>query len=118
MTGRRDASFVDLHCHTNRSDGLLAPHVLFDQMAGNDAALVAVTDHDTLAGYRDLMADASIAGRLPRLIAGVEINSVADHVSGLPEGELHILGLGVDPFSASLEAPLRRQREARAEGSR
>jgi predicted metal-dependent phosphoesterase TrpH len=43
----------------------------------------------------------------------VEINSVAAGIDGLWEGELHILGLGVDPADEAFEAALERQRRSR-----
>ena len=75
--------------------------------------VMALCDHDTLSGVRELMSNVS---DLPLgLIAGVEINSVATGIEDLWEGELHILGLGVDPQSDAFEATLARQRDARAE---
>lgn len=107
---------VDLHAHTIRSDGLLSPAALLDEMRALELSLVAISDHDTLAGYRELRA----CGRLrpgapgPRVLPAIEINSIARHAPELPEGELHILGLGVDPENEALEAALDRQRAARA----
>ena len=104
---------VDLHCHTARSDGVLPPADLLDAMRRWGIALASITDHDTLAGYRELRAAGEGAER-PRLLAGVEINSIARDVPGLWEGELHILGYGMDPDDASFEAALASQRRLRA----
>ena len=112
---------VDLHTHTARSDGVLAPLELFEQMRAWGSTLVAVTDHDTLAGARELLAAGHGASGAsgPRIIVGVEINTMVDAevmaVGGTEErlSELHILGLGVDPGDATLAATLRRQRQAR-----
>ena len=112
---------VDLHTHTARSDGVLEPVELYAQMRDWGSTLVAVTDHDTLAGARELLA-AGFGGADddgPRLIVGVEINTAVDaeieavggHEEGL--GELHILGLGVDPADAAFEAVLAEQRGGR-----
>jgi 3',5'-nucleoside bisphosphate phosphatase len=111
---------VDLHSHTTRSDGVLEPAELYAAMAAWGMEVVAITDHDTLAGCRELLAaglgrEAGPGG--PRLVVGVEINTLPDAGDGVragrDEGELHILGLGVDPGDAPLEEALRRQREAR-----
>lgn len=107
---------VDLHCHTSRSDGLHAPRPLYEQMRAYGMRLVAISDHDTLAGYRELRGAGlgerpSPAG--PQLVPAVEINSVAEGFLDLWEGELHILGYGVDPDDAAFEAILERQREGR-----
>ncbi len=74
----------------------------------------ALTDHDTLAGYRELVPAGAIPAGL-ELIAGVEINAIVREEIGLWEGELHILGLGMDPDDAAFEAALAEQRRRRAE---
>jgi len=109
---------VDLHCHTTRSDGVLAPAELYAAARDYGMRLVAITDHDTLAGYRELRsaglgARPSAAG--PELVPGVEINAAAPEIPDLWEGELHILGFGVDPDDEAFEATLERQRTLRRE---
>lgn len=105
-------SRIDLHAHTDRSDGILPPARLLADAAAAGIRLLAITDHDTLAGYRDLPADdASDVVAIP----GVEINSVATGIEALWEGELHILGLGVDPDDDAFEAALVAQRARRVE---
>jgi hypothetical protein len=74
-------------------------------------ALVALTDHDTLDGYRELRAaGAGVAGEGPALIAGVEINAVGNED---PDGELHILGFGMVDDDPTLEMALALQRIGR-----
>ena len=46
-------------------------------------------------------------------IPGVEINATAPDIPGLPDDELHVVGLGVDPSAEAFEALLDRQRGAR-----
>ncbi len=104
-------SQIDLHTHTDRSDGLLPPTRLVAEAVAVGVRLLAITDHDTLAGFRDLP---STDGPLV-VIPGVEINSVAAGVEALREGELHILGLGVDPDDEPFEATLAAQRARRVE---
>ena len=107
---------VDLHCHTRRSDGIMEPRDLYAEAREYGMRLVALTDHDTLDGYRELRTaglgeEAGPKG--PELIAGVEINTLAAY-SGAPWGdELHVLGLGVDPDDDAFEALLARQRVGR-----
>jgi len=105
---------ADFHAHTCRSDGLLEPAALVVAAARAGVRTLAVTDHDTLAGCRELVAPG--APPLPpglELIAGVEINASAPDVADLPDGELHLVGLGVDPADPAFEALLVRQRGAR-----
>jgi predicted metal-dependent phosphoesterase TrpH len=88
-------------------------------MADSGLELVAISDHDTLNGYRELrtaMSDAGLRG--PQLVPAVEINSIADRELidmgvELEEGELHILGYGVDVDNADFLAAMERQRDAR-----
>jgi predicted metal-dependent phosphoesterase TrpH len=113
---------VDLHCHTARSDGILEPLELFRQLAAAATTLVAVTDHDTVAGLREIR-QAGLGGsgstEGPRILAGVEINTTAD--KGLPgadglsrkERELHIIGLGFDPDDQPFAKALTAQRAQR-----
>jgi predicted metal-dependent phosphoesterase TrpH len=85
------------------------------------SSLVAITDHDTLAGVRELHAAGLGVGRDdgPQVLVGVEINTAIDAeveaVGGTEErlNELHILGLGVDPDDVDFEAVLERQRGGR-----
>ncbi len=101
-------STVDLHTHTRRSDGMQEPAALVVAAATAGIRTLAITDHDTLAG---LPAAGDAARRLGvDLIPGLEINAVADDADGFHEGELHVLGLGVDPDDPGLAAALEIQR--------
>lgn len=115
---------VDLHTHTRRSDGVLTPAELHAQMTAWGMAVVAITDHDTLAGAAELQAaglgGGGTAGSTggPRVITGIEINTVGESILGRfglgRDGEeLHILGYGLDPADATLGAALARQRAGR-----
>ncbi len=104
---------VDLHAHTSRSDGLLEPSALVAAAAAAGIRTLAITDHDTLGGCRELVAPG--AAPLPPglvLLPGVEINSIAGGLD-VPDGELHVVGLGVDPADEAFEAALAGQRSAR-----
>ena len=105
-------SRVDFHTHSRRSDGVLEPIELVRAAADAGVRVIALADHDTLAGVRELCGPRRQPLPLD-LLPAVEINSVATGIENLWEGELHILGLGVDPENDAFEAALRRQREAR-----
>jgi len=105
-------STVDLHTHTLRSDGLLTPAELVAAAAGVGVKLLAITDHDTLAGVRELRRAGTIPDGL-EVVPGIEINTVVEDRGHVMEGEVHILGIGVDPDDEALEAALARQRDAR-----
>lgn len=97
---------TDLHCHSARSDGALTPAALAAYAAGQGVSVLALTDHDTVAGYAEA---AAAAQALPiDVLPGVELSAAYD-------GELHILGYGIDPCSPALVDFLARQRAARRE---
>lgn len=107
-------SRLDLHTHTLRSDGVLEPCDLVDQAAAAGVRLLAITDHDDIAAFRELTA--AEAPPLPsglELLPGVEINCLTSGQPELWEGELHILGFGVRPDDEAFEATLARQRLGR-----
>lgn len=112
---------VDLHAHTSRSDGVLSPLALLSDMRAAGMRVVAIADHDTMAGYREIaaaLAGAGPDGGWPVVLPAVEINAVsedllADHGLGRDGEELHILGYGLDPDDAGLAATLAAQRAAR-----
>ena len=105
-------SSVDLHTHTLRSDGVLEPADLVRAAAACGVTTLALTDHDTLAGYREVVASGAIPPGVT-LVPGVEINALVTRDLGLWEGELHILGFGIDPDDETFEAALAAQREQR-----
>jgi predicted metal-dependent phosphoesterase TrpH len=105
-------STIDLHTHTSRSDGLLPPADLVAAAAAAGIRLLAITDHDTLAGVREVLAAGLAPGGI-EVMPGIEINAVVGDRPGLIESEVHVLGLGVDPADDELEAALAAQRGAR-----
>jgi len=108
-------ALADVHTHTLRSDGVLEPAELLGQAYAAGVRLFAIADHDNLAAYRELTAPG--ADPLPDgldLVPAVEINAVTRDLDlGLPEGELHVLGIGVDPADDAFEAAIAGQRGAR-----
>jgi 3',5'-nucleoside bisphosphate phosphatase len=107
-------STIDLHTHTRRSDGILHPADLVTAAAAAGVGLLSITDHDTLAGYREAVSGDGLPAGL-ELIPGVEINCLVAGREDLWEGEIHVLGLGVDPEDEAFEAVLAAQRGARRE---
>jgi 3',5'-nucleoside bisphosphate phosphatase len=103
---------VDLHTHTTRSDGVMAPAALVDAAFAVGVRTLSLTDHDTLAGYRDVVAAGAVPAGMT-LIPGVEINALVTRDLGLWEGELHILGYGMDPADDEFEVAMAAQRDQR-----
>ena len=106
-------STIDLHTHTRRSDGVLQPLGLIQQAVAAGIRLLAITDHDSLQAVRELRATARAIPSGLELLAGVEINAVAGGRDGFWEGEIHVLGFGMDPDDEPFEAALRGQRAQR-----
>ena len=92
--GHRPA-LADLHTHTVASDGDLSPSELVRLAAGRRLAVLALTDHDTLAGL-DEAARAAEAHPEMTFVPGIEVSAA------LAGSSIHILGLGIDPASAEL----------------
>lgn len=107
-------STVDLHAHSLRSDGVLEPADLIRAAAACGVTTFALADHDTLVGHREVVANGAIPPGL-ELIAGVEINAIVHEDIGLWEGELHILGFGMDTDDEAFEDTLVGQRDRRAQ---
>jgi 3',5'-nucleoside bisphosphate phosphatase len=95
----------DLHAHTTASDGTLSPAELVRQAKRAGLSGIAVTDHDTTAGYAEAEAEGRRLG--VEVIRGLEINTDAR------EGEFHFLGYLVDEASQPFQRAIRRAREER-----
>jgi predicted metal-dependent phosphoesterase TrpH len=96
---------IDLHTHSNRSDGSLTPAELVQRASASGLHVLALTDHDTIAGLDEARAAAAEAGI--RLVPGVEI-------SASWRGQaIHVLGLWVDPAARQLRERLDSQAERR-----
>ncbi len=63
---------IDLHTHTDESDGTLSPRELIEEAARVGLRALAITDHDTLAGYDLAVPHAARCGI--ELLCGVELS--------------------------------------------
>ncbi|MEV4538870.1 PHP domain-containing protein [Asanoa sp. NPDC049518] len=106
-------SRIDLHAHSTASDGTLTPAELMSAAATAGLDVVAITDHDTTAGW------AAAAAARPSglaLVRGAEL-SCRWH-GARPPISLHLLAYLFDPTHPDLVAALTRvraSREVRAE---
>jgi predicted metal-dependent phosphoesterase TrpH len=64
---------IDLHTHTDESDGTLSPRALVEEAARIGVQALAITDHDTFAGYEKAFDEAAKAQ--VELICGVELST-------------------------------------------
>lgn len=102
-------SYFDLHSHSTVSDGLFTPSELVRRAAAQGVKVLALTDHDDVAGLDEARVAAAEAGIA--LVNGVEISVTWNNRS------VHIVGLRIDPTHGALRdglAAIRAGRGARA----
>jgi predicted metal-dependent phosphoesterase TrpH len=99
-------SRVDLHIHSNVSDGKYTPEEIVAKAAEIGLAYLALTDHDSVEG---IPAAKKAAADFPGLtfIPGVEISP------DVPDGEVHVLGYFIDYNDKDLLEDLKRFRDSR-----
>lgn len=111
------ATGLDLHLHSNISDGVLSDIGLVDLVRQSGVGVAAITDHDSIGAAHDqaLVQHLSRLGaRAPQIVPGVEIGVWLDQpVRPGYWQEAHIVGLGCDPANPKLRAALIRQRLSR-----
>jgi 3',5'-nucleoside bisphosphate phosphatase len=96
---------IDLHSHTTESDGTLTPAELVSLAKGIGLAAIAITDHDTFAGYEKAEPAAARAGL--DLLRGIELNSRLSPAIDSDQRHVHLLayfpsGARLQKFSAWL----------------
>lgn len=99
----------DLHCHSTRSDGLLSPADVVCRAAGRSVDVLALTDHDELAGLAEAREAAHEAGI--GFVEGSELSVTWRDTT------IHVLGLHIDGQNEALQQGLeavRTGRDARA----
>lgn len=98
---------IDLHTHSNVSDGTQTPTELVYAAATAGLDVMALTDHDTTVGWGEAFAAADEAG--VTLVPGIEISTRA------PQGGAHLLAYRPDPENAALSDALTRVRSGRGD---
>src|SRR5262249_28389793 len=100
----------DLHSHSTCSDGLLSPAALVRRAAARGVEVLALTDHDELAGLAEAREAACETGI--RLIEGAELSVSWRDVT------LHVLAFSIDPSCPALIEGLAAIREGRTKRAR
>lgn len=98
---------IDLHTHTNQSDGELSPVDLLNRAKKYNVSVISITDHDTLAAYDQDIATYSEKIGID-LVPGVEISTMDERGK-----KWHILGHFIDPFDSGLREWLELLRQTR-----
>ncbi|GGJ91607.1 PHP domain-containing protein [Pseudomonas matsuisoli] len=90
--------YVDLHCHSTASDGVLSPTALVERAHGRGVQTLALTDHDTLEGIDEARRAADRLGMT--LVNGVELSCLYGGAT------IHVLGYGFDMNAPALREAL------------
>lgn len=88
--------YIDLHAHTNFSDGELTPDELIKLAINNNIGILAITDHDTIEGVKNI----TYRPNNIKIINGIELSAKVDY------GTMHILGYGIDIHNKDLNNKL------------
>ncbi|MBF7689048.1 PHP domain-containing protein [Acinetobacter rathckeae] len=103
---------IDLHTHSNISDGALSPEALVEKAAHLGVHTLALTDHDSMDGVQRAI-DASTEHDI-KIITGVEISSQWSRPSTNKKYGVHIVALNMQHVEC-LEVVLCTQKRVRAE---
>ncbi|WP_062467034.1 PHP domain-containing protein [Demequina maris] len=96
---------IDLHAHSNVSDGTGTPAQVMREAAAAGLDVVALTDHDSVGGWEEAEAEAARLGL--GFVPGIEVSARDGRVS------IHMLALWPRPDDAALAEILAFTREAR-----
>jgi 3',5'-nucleoside bisphosphate phosphatase len=100
---------ADLHCHSAASDGTSQPGEVIRRARAAGVDVIALTDHDTVAGHAEAAA-ALAPGQV--LVPGMELSC------RLHYGSVHMLGYLFDPADPGLLAECSRIRDSRVSRAR
>ncbi|WP_219418253.1 PHP domain-containing protein [Pseudonocardia nigra] len=103
---------IDLHTHSTASDGTDRPAELVAHAAASGVDVLAITDHDTTAGW-----DEAAAALRPgmRLIRGAEFSCAGPTGRADPDVSVHLLGYLFDPEHPAIVAEQLRLRTERVQ---
>ena len=99
-------NLIDLHIHTNCSDGVLSPYEVIDEALRNIVDTISITDHDTVSAYTKDLIEYAKTNNI-NLISGIEISTKTKKCG------IHILGYNIDIHNKELIEKLEKVRNAR-----
>jgi len=102
---------IDLHIHTNASDGQFSPAEIVSRAVALEMVTIAITDHDTTNGIASALAAAQSFPEL-RVIPGIEVST------DIPAGDVHVLGYFIDYTDTVLQVALEKMWNSRRERAR
>ncbi|MBE5944001.1 MAG: PHP domain-containing protein [Lachnospiraceae bacterium] len=98
-------NLIDLHVHSNASDGSLTPSEVADEAIRMGLSSIALTDHDTIDGVPEIL-DYTKDKEL-EVVPGIELSCYYNN------REIHILGFYVDYTNPGLQKELQYLKDAR-----
>jgi len=99
---------IDMHTHTNFSDGELSPNELIRLAINKKIGTLAITDHDTLDGIKNIDENNSlIIDSGIKIINGIELSAKVD------KGTMHILGYDFDKNNETLNNKMEKLKDNR-----
>lgn len=107
MERRQRQRIIDLHVHSNCSDGAKTPKELIDMAVNNGVEAIAIADHDTVMAYTPQLYDYATS-RGVKLITAVEVSTKLNGKVGI-----HILGYNFDIHNSELNDMLYQSRNSR-----
>ena len=99
---------IDLHIHTNKSDGELSPKEIIEEAKVLGVSAISITDHDTIDAYDEELFDYARKSGV-ELIPGVEISSKVEKAG------VHILGFNFNWKDEEFKKELEKIRNFRHE---
>ena len=100
---------IDLHMHSNFSDGSDTPTQLIDKALKLNLKAIALTDHDTIDGLEEFLSYGSEKDILT--LPGIEISIDNDPMN--ENKDVHVIGLNIDIHSSEFKSTLEKQLDAR-----
>lgn len=102
---------IDLHVHSDHSDGTLSPEELVTLAVQTGLSAFALTDHDTVSGIKQAKKAASLAAT--GSTSGLTVISGTEISAAYQKRDIHILGLFIDETSPVLIHALEEAVDAR-----
>lgn len=97
---------IDLHIHTNYSDGVLTPIEVIDEAVKNGVSTIAIADHDSIDAYSDELYEYALK-------KGVNIINAVEISTKTSKAGVHVLGYSFDLNNADFRKKLFSLRNAR-----
>ncbi|ASK78602.1 phosphatase [Paraphotobacterium marinum] len=99
---------IDLHMHTNLSDGILSPEELVNRAISKNLHMISITDHDSIDAIKVVEKYILNNNLNLKFIKGIELSTIWNHTK-----EVHIVGLNINPNNERLLKLIEEQKKKR-----